>query len=121
MFAVLFLMLTESFCEDLRTAKYYYCTTLFVYESMFIMSVLLMTLHQKTPYHTKFSIFMEISFFLTTKLFFCSHWIKKHDYPHLIVPLGNFRSKKTRKVNTIQMLNGPFSTHRGNQKKISLI
>lgn len=76
MFAVLFLMLTESFCEDLRTAKYYYCTTLFVYESMFIMSVLLMTLHQKTLYHTKFSIFTEISFFLTTKLFFFSHWIK---------------------------------------------
>lgn len=83
-------MLTEAFGEDLRTSQYYYCATLFVYESIFVLSLLAyvqtLEIHswsikerssafQSTSYVPSFSVFAQLLFFTTTKIFYWSHWI----------------------------------------------
>lgn len=128
-------MLSEAF-EDVRTSHYYYCATLLVYESIFVLSILtyLQTLDinnwsieerlnafRNTPYSTSLSFLAQLVYFTATKLYFCSHWIT-NTIAHISLCRWEISGvRKHWKPNNNDELNRIFLTYRGNQNKINLI
>lgn len=120
-------MLTEAFAEDLWTSQYYYCATLFVYESIFVLSIL--TYVQTVDIHTwpitsnnsSPSISTEFIFFMITKVYFCSRWIA-NTIVHISLCRweisGVRKHKKQRNKNEFNCL---FLTYRRSLEKNSLV
>lgn len=81
----------EAFGKDLKLSKYYYCVTFFIYEFIWILSILLyiytldmnswsiegrLRALKKIPFKTALVFLAEFILLITNKPSICSHWIR---------------------------------------------